>query len=110
VNHHEQHVLDLRDKKFTMVGRDILENTTKFTKPTQKLVYVMLCMYANNDTKRSFPSAGTLAKLCGCSDKSVRVAIKHLQEIGLIRVEPQYEKDGKQTSNVYILLEPPDDF
>jgi biotin operon repressor len=106
----ERDVIDLRDKKFVMVGRSIMENTDKLARPTDKLVYVMLCMYADNKTKSSYPSAERLAKLCHCSERSVRNSLKRLKEVGLIRIEIRHDARGFRTSNRYFLLEPPDDF
>lgn len=41
---------NMRDGNFFLVGRDIMEKTGVFEHPSDKLVYVMLCMYANNNT------------------------------------------------------------
>jgi MarR-like DNA-binding transcriptional regulator SgrR of sgrS sRNA len=103
----KKNVIDLRDKKFVMIGRGILENTDYFERPSDKLVYVMLCMFANNETKTSYPSAQRLADLCNCSERSVRTSLKRLKEIGLIDIQPRYREDKGRTSNLYVILEPP---
>ena len=71
--------------------------------PTAKLVLIMIANYADSNYS-SYPSNTTLAKLCGCNERTIKRAIKMLVEDGLIRVAPRYTADGKQTSNSFTIV------
>lgn len=103
-------VLDLRDHKFAQVTKCVLEDTEILDKSAQKLVYVMLCMHADNVKKTSFPSIKTLAAECLCSENTVRAALKKLKEVGLIEISERKSKESGQLSNLYVILNPPKKF
>lgn len=106
----ERLVVDFRKRKFAQVTKSVLNDETILDKPIQKLVYTMLCMYADNETKDSYPSIKTLAKKCYCSENTVRVALKKLQEAGVIDSKKRFREDGSQNSNLYYLIDPPPTF
>jgi hypothetical protein len=106
----ERMVVDFRTRKFAQVTKAVLEDETVLDKPIQKLVYTMLCMYADNTKKDSYPAIKTIAAKCYCSENTVRAALKRLNEVGLIEIKEQRRNDGSQTSNLYILLDPPGTF
>jgi predicted transcriptional regulator len=103
-------VLDLRSRKFVQVTKSVLKDEVILDKPAQKLVYTMLCMYADNQTKNSYPSIKTLATKCCCSETSVKYALKKLRDVGLIEVRHRRRSDGNNDSNIYVLLDPPNNF
>jgi biotin operon repressor len=103
-------VVDFRTRKFAQVTKAVLEDEVILDKPIQKLVYTMLCMYADNTKKDSYPSIKTIADKCYCSENTVRSALKKLKEVGLIEIRERRWPDGSQTSNQYILLDPPNNF
>jgi|SRR5690625_993621 len=96
-------VLDRRNSPFVMVTRAILEDET--LKASDKSVYSILCMYADNKTSESFPSRGTLLKKSGVSDKTLRNSLDKLEESGHIEVVRRYAENGRQLSNLYVLLD-----
>ena len=75
---------------------------TKCKTPTAKLVLLMLANYSDSDYS-SYPSMATLADLCSCNERTIKRALRSLEADGLIRTEPRYGKDGKQTSNRYVI-------
>lgn len=93
-----------------MVTKSVIADETHFTKPVDKLVYAVLCYFADNRTRDAYPSISTIAKKACCSENTVRASLKTLKELGLIDVKERADSNGKQMSNVYILLNPPDDF
>jgi predicted transcriptional regulator len=103
-------VLDLRDKKFTQVTNVVLKDRIHLDKTADKLVYVMLCMHADNKTKKSFPSVKTLAKECCCSENTVRNALRKLKDLRLIDVRERKNSESGQLSNLYVLLNPPAEY
>jgi transcription initiation factor IIE alpha subunit len=106
VNEKNYGVLDLRDKKFTQVTNVVLQDKVHLDKTADKLVYVMLCMHADNTTKKSYPSVKTLAKECSCSENTVRNALKKLKDLRLIDIKERKSKESGQLSNLYVLLNP----
>ena len=106
----ERAVVDFRKINFVQVTKSVLANETAFDKPIQKLVYAMLCMYADNATKDAFPSIKTLARKCSCSENTIRAALRKLEEVGVIEVKRRYKDDGSRNSNIYFLIDPPDTF
>lgn len=98
---------DKRRRPFVMVTKAVLDDESHIKKGVDKLVYAILCSYADNRTLDAFPSINSLAKRACCSEHTVRRSLKTLQELGLIKVEPRYTGIGKQTSNRYVLLETP---
>lgn len=101
--------LDFHDHRFTRVTKNVLNDTTHLNKPAQKLVYALLCMYADNDTMKSHPSIPVLAKKACCSENTVRTALDKLESEGLLEIK--HRKNGNRNfSNEYTLLVPPDKF
>lgn len=98
-------------RKYVMVDYGVLHDTAHFDKVYEKMVYVMLCKYADYYSKTSFPSIPTLAKQCLCSENTVRAAIRKLVDLKLISVQQRKRADGSgQTSNLYTILDIPDKF
>lgn len=73
-------------------------------KSYDKLTYTILCMYANNKTKESWPSRSTLIKKTGISDKTLRVSLGTLEKRGYIKVNKRFRPDGGQLTNSYIII------
>lgn len=65
-------------------------------------VYLGLAAHAETASGRAFPSAATLARYGGMSDRKVRDVIKQLAEWRYLRVEP---RDG--AASTFFLLPPP---
>lgn len=70
-------------------------------------VYTYIAMSANNKTRQSFKSKRTIATDCKISLSSVTRAIKELCSAGLLSIKARYNKSGRQTSNLYTLLDSP---
>ncbi|MEV2849922.1 helix-turn-helix domain-containing protein [Paenibacillus larvae] len=97
-------------KKHVQIDYDVISDTAIFNSVYEKMVYVILCKYANWTTKSSYPSVARIAKEAFCSENTVRKALRKLTEIGLISAEERRNEQGGQTSNLYILLKVPDTF
>ena len=67
-----------------------------------KLVYALLCSYANSETAEAFPSQETMSNDLRCSEKPIREWLDELVEHGKIvrRLE------GMPAHNVYTVLYP----
>ncbi len=68
-----------------------------------KLVYFYLRDHMDKEGK-SWPGVKTIAYELSISEKTVRRAIKDLQQAGLVRKEYAYRENGSCTSNRYYVL------
>lgn len=96
-------VLDRRNAPFVMVTRAVLEDET--LKAADKSVYATLCMYADNRTADCWPSRETLLKKAGVSDRTLRNSLQALRDRGYIEVIERFAENGRQLSNLYVLLD-----
>ena len=55
---------------------------------------------------RVFPGQQRLAKMVGCSEFTLRKHVKELTDVGLLTVANQFDKTGRQQSNLYWLQAP----
>jgi hypothetical protein len=101
--------INFEDQRFARVTRAVLKDEKHLKRPTEKLVYAVLCMYADNNTTKSHPSVRTIAKNACCSENSARSALRRLEELGLVGITRR--KKGKENfSNEYVLWEPAKEF
>lgn len=95
-------VLDRRNVPFVMVTKKVIKDRT--LKASDKSVYAVLCMYADNRTSECHPSRVTIMKDAGISDKTLRKSIDKLKERGYIDVKRRNNARGR-TSDLYTLLD-----
>jgi DNA-binding transcriptional MocR family regulator len=69
-------------------------------------LYTLLCVYANADGEAR-PSGNTLQAELGCSENTRKRAVNELVGAGYLEVLARTDERGRQTSNLYVLL---DDF
>jgi predicted transcriptional regulator len=103
-------VVNEANRKFVLVDYGVIHDTVHFEKVYEKMVYVILCKYADYQSKSSYPSIKTIAEQCLCSENTVRAALKKLEKLGLISIETRKREKGGQTSNLYRLLPIPPHF
>ena len=71
--------------------------------PTKRLILILLANYCD-DANSCYPSYSHIAKLAGLKDpKHIARIVKEFEELGLLRIEKRYKKDGGNTSNRYFL-------
>ncbi|MED4917580.1 DnaD domain protein [Geobacillus thermodenitrificans] len=99
-------VRNLKKKPFVIVEKAIVYDT-KHLNIYDKMVYVVLCSFADNDTQQCFPSIPKLAEYCGCSVSTVKRSLKRLEKLGLIHIEQRQAENGRSETNVYTILELP---
>ncbi len=63
--------------------------------PTERLVYLSLFHFADSTTGKCFPSASTLANCTGYNERTVRTALKKLEEAGFIQREHRPGAPGR---------------
>lgn len=73
---------------------------------TAKAVYMQLLARADQ-YRKCFPSIETLASDVGRSARTIQRALRVLCEHQLVKKEARYRLNSSQTSNQYILLDPP---
>lgn len=69
---------------------------------TKKLILVLLSSWAGPD-QTAWPSVETIAHKCRVSTRSVRQALKALEEGGLIVRARQFRQDGSQRANLFTI-------
>lgn len=90
-------------RKFTLVYNDFLES--ELLNYYEKMVFIALKKFADNDTMRAFPSLKTIHKITGISLSQVRRSIDHMEELGVIAIEHRTDKDKGHQSNLYTLYD-----
>lgn len=90
-------------RKFTLVYNDFLES--ELLNYYEKMVFIALKKFADNDTMRAFPSLKTIHKITGISLSQVRRSIDHMEELGVISIEHRTDKDKGHQSNLYTLYD-----
>ena len=88
-------------RPFTMMHNDFLDYEGLNSK--EKLVMIMLMRYDGI----AFPSIPKLSKKIGLSERTVRYAIKSLEEKNFISRQARYTADGGRLSNAYIITDDP---
>lgn len=88
-------------RPFTMMHNDFLDYEGLNSK--EKLVMIMLMRYDGT----TFPSIPKLSKKIGLSERTVRYAIKSLEEKNFISRQARYTAEGGQLSNAYIITDDP---
>lgn len=88
-------------RKFTLVYNDFLES--ELLNYYEKMIFITLKRFANNDTMRAFPSLNTIHKLTGISLSQIRRSIEHMEILGVISVEHRTNQEKGNQSNLYIL-------
>ncbi|MEA4920896.1 MAG: helix-turn-helix domain-containing protein [Clostridiaceae bacterium] len=86
---------------FTIVDSAVLMN--EGLSVYDKAVYCILCSYASNTDKSCYPSYKTIARKARCSRRKVISVISHLEELGLVEKQEQFNTVGDNTSNLYII-------
>lgn len=71
------------------------------------VIYNFLCRVNNVSTGKSFYKRSNIAASCHVSESTVVRAMRTLCTKGLLAVKRRFDKNGRQTSNNYILVENP---
>lgn len=90
-------------RKFTLVYNDFLESN--MLNHYEKMVFIALKKFADNDTMMAFPSLKTLRSITGISLAQVRRCIEHMEQLGVIKVEHRLSKEKGKQSNIYTLYD-----
>jgi DnaD/phage-associated family protein len=98
-------VQDQREWNHTRIDNYIIDDCQHFDRPQEKLIYIVLCRYANYQTNNAWPSVKSISERAGCSERTAQSCLKRLEEMKLIK-----KQEIKGKPNVYILLPIPDYF
>ena len=88
-------------RHFSLIYHDFVES--KLLDYYEKMIFICLKKYADNETKQAFPSLSTISKITGISKRKVQNCLKHMQELGVITCKRRKTENGDYTSNLYIL-------
>src|SRR5215216_163282 len=73
----------------------------------ERAVLLALADHADQDG-RCFPSQQRLATFAGTGERSVRRALKRLEDVDLVRRSARFDSRGHRSSDLIELLYPPD--
>ena len=90
-------------RRFTLVYNDFLESD--ILDYYEKMVFIALKKFADNETMRAFPSMKTIHNITGISLSQVKRSIEHMEELGVISVEHRTDKEKGHQSNIYTLFD-----
>ena len=90
-------------RKFTLVYNDFLESD--LLDKHEKLIYIAIKRFADNDTLKAFPSLKTLHKITGISIRWIKKSIEHMEQLGVISVEHREDDEKGHQSNLYTLYD-----
>lgn len=90
-------------RRFTLVYNDFLESD--ILNYYEKMVFIALKKFADNDSMRAFPSLKTIHSITGISLSQVRRSIEHMEQLGVISVEHRTDKEKGHQSNIYTLYD-----
>lgn len=71
--------------------------------PTSHHVLLSLAEHLNDSTETAWPTLERICSRTGLSVRAVRNAIRRLQEMGVVTVEPRTTRGGRKIGNVYRL-------
>lgn len=91
-------------RRFTLVFNDFLDSNLLSAK--EKMVFIAIKRFANNETQTAFPSLQTIGRITGMSKSSVQRSLKRLEELGVLEHKRQKnEKTNGFTSNLYTIYD-----
>jgi DnaD/phage-associated family protein len=103
-------VKNAKKQPFVMMER-VLVFDEKYLDTYDKMVYLALCGFADNQTGQSYPSRALLARICRCSKDRVDKSLKNLERLKLLHIQKRKKEGSKENdTNVYTLLEIPEFF
>lgn len=91
-------------RSFTLIYNDFLESP--LLNYYEKLIFIYLKKYADNDSQKGFPSFNTLHKATGISRSKIQECIDSMVEKGVLRKDHRFRNSEKQyQSNLYTLYD-----
>lgn len=100
-------VRDQRTERRFFVDNDVIDKYAAKLGVYGLSVYMVLVRHANPDGTNSWPGMSTVAEKLGIDIKTARKYAHMLHDFGLVRIVERRRDDGSQTSNEYLILDPP---
>lgn len=97
-------ISDARTFPFFQVENALIDKFGAVLGPYGIAVYVCIVRHFNQKVGAAWPSMATIASETGMSRRRVITAVKQLEKLGLLRVEPRYHESGGKTSHHYMLV------
>lgn len=100
-------IKDNRDFRFVMMNKSIFEEPPELngiTTTSEIAVFGALASYADNTSKKAFPSIQSIAERARVSRRTAITALSSLEEAGYISIEKRFSK-GENLTNLYTLIQ-----
>ena len=100
-------VRDQRTENRYFVDNILIDTYGPLLGPYGIAAYNVILRHSNPRGFGAFPSYATVARKTGMGIGTVKGRIQQLVKLGLIEVYPRYRSNGAQTSNGFVVLDPP---
>lgn len=90
-------------RRFTIVYNDFMDS--QLLNKHEKLIYIAIKRFADNETFKAFPSIKKLQDVTGISGKSIKESIKHMEQLGVLKKENRQDPKRGHISNLYTLYD-----
>src|SRR5699024_6597705 len=100
-------IKDNTDFRFGMMNRSIFEETPELngiTTAAEIAVFGAPASYADNTSKKAFPSVQSIADRARVSRRTAITALSSLEEAGYISIEKRFSR-GENLTNLYTLIQ-----
>ena len=93
-------------RRWTMVYNDFLESNVLTA--TEKIIFITIKKFADNEKLTAFPSTNTIAKYTGLSKRGIIKCLKSMADKGVIKIEKRNSSERGHESNLYTLYDYPE--
>lgn len=90
-------------KGFTIVYNDFMDS--QLLDCYEKMVFIAIKRFANNDTLMAFPSLNRLHQITGISKSKIQSVIASLEQKGVLKIEHRMDAQKGHQSNEYTLYD-----
>lgn len=90
-------------QNFTILHNEFIE--TEILTGNEKLVFIAIKRYMNNESRTAFPSIARIAKSARMCKSTVKKTLKSLEAKGIIEIEHRRTDEKGNTSNLYIIYD-----
>ena len=94
---------DLNQREFTIIYNDFLDSN--LLNKNEKLIYIAIKRFTDNETLKAFPSIKRLQKVTGISATCIKESIKHMEQLVVLKKENRQDPKGGHISNLYTLYD-----
>ena len=100
----EDQLLDGRRHAFFIIDNEVVDRHASELGAAGLGLYTYLARRGSNAQHSAFPKRQTICADLGITDNTLTKYLRKLQDMGLLGVQSNFTPEGRQTTNLYILL------